>query len=119
MSDPIMATDIAAMPEPAPPQPAPEAAIEFLVNGGDMVMIAHHLDVADATYDAIKGAVLSGRLPRARRTASASSAAATPSPSLSTGMMIESFDMTMILAELVHAFCRRRHDELSADVGQR
>jgi beta-N-acetylhexosaminidase len=46
--------------------PAPEAAVEFLVNGGDLVMIAHHLDVADATYDAIKAAVQSGRLPRAR-----------------------------------------------------
>jgi len=46
--------------------PAPEAAVEFLVNGGDMVMIAHHLDVADATFDAIKAAVASGRLPRAR-----------------------------------------------------
>jgi beta-N-acetylhexosaminidase len=46
--------------------PAPEAAVEFLVNGGDMVMIAHHLSVANATYDAIKAAVASGRLPRAR-----------------------------------------------------
>ncbi len=46
--------------------PAPEAAVQFLVNGGDMVMIAHHLEVADATFDAIKAAVESGRLPRAR-----------------------------------------------------
>ncbi|MGZ6300034.1 MAG: glycoside hydrolase family 3 N-terminal domain-containing protein, partial [Candidatus Limnocylindria bacterium] len=46
--------------------PAPEAAVQFLIAGGDMVMVAHHLDVADATYDAIKAAVLSGRLPRAR-----------------------------------------------------
>jgi beta-N-acetylhexosaminidase len=46
--------------------PAPEAAVEFLVNGGDMVMIAHHLSVANATYDAIKAAIASGRLPRAR-----------------------------------------------------
>ena len=46
--------------------PAPEAAVEFLVNGGDLVMIAHHLDVADATYDAILAAVASGRLPRTR-----------------------------------------------------
>jgi beta-N-acetylhexosaminidase len=46
--------------------PAPEAAVEFLVNGGDMVMIAHHLSVANATYDAIKAAVASGRLPRSR-----------------------------------------------------
>jgi beta-N-acetylhexosaminidase len=46
--------------------PAPEAAVEFLINGGDMVMIAHHLEVANATFDAIKAAVESGRLPRAR-----------------------------------------------------
>jgi beta-N-acetylhexosaminidase len=46
--------------------PVPEAAVEFLINGGDMVMIAHHLSVADATYDAIKAAVASGRLPRSR-----------------------------------------------------
>jgi beta-N-acetylhexosaminidase len=46
--------------------PAPEAAVQFLIVGGDMVMIAHHLDVADATFDAIKAAVMSGRLPRAR-----------------------------------------------------
>ena len=46
--------------------PAPEAAVEFLIAGGDMVMVAHHLPVADATYDAIKAAVASGRLPRAR-----------------------------------------------------
>ena len=46
--------------------PTPEAAVEFLVNGGDMVMIAHDLSVANATYNAIKAAVASGRLPRAR-----------------------------------------------------
>jgi beta-N-acetylhexosaminidase len=46
--------------------PAPEAAVELLVNGGDMVMIAHHLSVADATYNAIKAAVVSGRLKRSR-----------------------------------------------------
>ena len=46
--------------------PAPEAAVEFLVNGGDLVMIAHDISVADATYDAIKAAVASGRLPRSR-----------------------------------------------------
>jgi beta-N-acetylhexosaminidase len=46
--------------------PAAEAAVEFLIAGGDMVMIAHHLAVADATFDAIKAAVESGRLPRAR-----------------------------------------------------
>jgi beta-N-acetylhexosaminidase len=46
--------------------PAPEAAVELLVNGGDMVMIAHHLSVAGATYNAIKAAVASGRLKRSR-----------------------------------------------------
>ena len=46
--------------------PAPEAAVRFLVNGGDMVMVAHDLSVADQVFEAIKGAVLSGRLPRAR-----------------------------------------------------
>jgi beta-N-acetylhexosaminidase len=46
--------------------PTPEAAVEFLIAGGDMVMVAHHLSVADATYDAIKAALMSGRLPRAR-----------------------------------------------------
>ena len=46
--------------------PVALAAVQFLQNGGDMVMIAHHLSVADATFNAIKSAVLSGRLPRAR-----------------------------------------------------
>ena len=46
--------------------PTPEAAVEFLIAGGDMVMVAHHLPVADLTFDAVKAAVLSGRLPRAR-----------------------------------------------------
>jgi len=31
-----------------------------------MVMVAHHLDVADATYDAILAGVADGRLPRSR-----------------------------------------------------
>ncbi len=46
--------------------PTPEAAVEYLIAGGDMVMVAHHLPVADATFAAIKAAVLSGRLSRAR-----------------------------------------------------
>jgi beta-N-acetylhexosaminidase len=46
--------------------PTPEAAVEFLLAGGDMVMVAHDLGVADVTYDAIKAAVESGRLPRGR-----------------------------------------------------
>jgi beta-N-acetylhexosaminidase len=46
--------------------PAPEAAVQFLIAGGDMVMIAHDLSIADATFAAIKHAVESGRLPRQR-----------------------------------------------------
>ena len=46
--------------------PTPDAAVQFLQAGGDMVMVAHHLTVADATFEAIKKAVLSGQLPRAR-----------------------------------------------------
>ena len=46
--------------------PAPVAAVQFLAAGGDLVMIAHHLAVADATYDAIRAAVLDGGLPRSR-----------------------------------------------------
>lgn len=46
--------------------PTPEAAVEYLLAGGDMVMVAHDIGVADATYDAIKSAVTSGRLPRSR-----------------------------------------------------
>ena len=44
----------------------PEAAVQFLQAGGDMVMVAHDLSVADATFAAIKAAVESGRLPRQR-----------------------------------------------------
>ena len=58
--------------------PAPEAAVEFLVNGGDLLMIAHHISVADATYDAIKAAVGSGRLPRTRLDAAVSALQALP-----------------------------------------
>jgi beta-N-acetylhexosaminidase len=46
--------------------PVTLAAVQFLANGGDMVMVAHHLEAADATYDAILAAVVSGRLARAR-----------------------------------------------------
>jgi beta-N-acetylhexosaminidase len=46
--------------------PTAEAAVQFLAAGGDMVMVAHDLAVADATYDAITAAVESGRLPRQR-----------------------------------------------------
>jgi beta-N-acetylhexosaminidase len=49
---------------------APDAAVQFLEDGGDMVVVAHHLDVADATYDAIHAAVLDGSYPRTQLDAS-------------------------------------------------
>jgi beta-N-acetylhexosaminidase len=56
--------------------PTPEAAVEFLLAGGDMVMVAHDMSVADATFEAVKSAVLSGRLPRARLDAAVADVAA-------------------------------------------
>jgi beta-glucosidase-like glycosyl hydrolase len=49
-----------------PDFPPPSAAVRFLVNGGDMVMVSHDIAVADATYDAIHAAILSGMYPRAQ-----------------------------------------------------
>jgi beta-N-acetylhexosaminidase len=46
--------------------PVTLAAVQFLQNGGDMVMVAHDLAVADATYDAVLAAVENGILPRSR-----------------------------------------------------
>jgi beta-N-acetylhexosaminidase len=54
----------------SPQYPPPSAAVRFLVNGGDMVIVSHDIAVADATYDAIHGAVLSGSYPRAQLDAS-------------------------------------------------
>jgi beta-N-acetylhexosaminidase len=47
-----------------PDFPPPAAAVRFLASGGDMVIVSHDLAVADATYDAIHAAVLSGAYPR-------------------------------------------------------
>jgi beta-N-acetylhexosaminidase len=55
---------------PAGSQRPSVAALAFLESGGDMVMVGHHLDIADATYDAIHAAVLTGAYPRARLDAS-------------------------------------------------
>lgn len=46
--------------------PVTVAAVQFLRGGGDMVMIAHHIEDADAVYDAILAAVSDGTLPRSR-----------------------------------------------------
>jgi beta-N-acetylhexosaminidase len=50
--------------------PAAAAAVRFLSNGGDMVIVSQDLEVADATYDAIHTAVLTGAYARAQLDAS-------------------------------------------------
>ncbi len=54
----------------SPQYPTPVAAVRFLKNGGDMVIVSHDIAVADATYEAIHAAVLNGSYPRARLDAS-------------------------------------------------
>ncbi|MEO6797808.1 MAG: glycoside hydrolase family 3 N-terminal domain-containing protein [Candidatus Dormibacter sp.] len=54
----------------SPQYPPPVAAVRFLSNGGDMVVVSHDLAVADATDDAIHAAVLNGTYPRAQLDAS-------------------------------------------------
>lgn len=56
----------------------PEAALRFLRNGGDMVLVAHERSVAAATYDAILAAVRGGTYPRARLDASVAKLLALP-----------------------------------------
>jgi beta-N-acetylhexosaminidase len=50
----------------SPQFPPPVAAVRFLSDGGDMVIVSHDLAVADATDDAIHAAVLNGTYPRAQ-----------------------------------------------------
>ncbi|MGH7904672.1 MAG: glycoside hydrolase family 3 N-terminal domain-containing protein [Candidatus Dormibacteraceae bacterium] len=50
----------------------PDAALRFLEDGGDMVLIAHDLPVADQAYQAILEAVLGGSYPRSQLDASVS-----------------------------------------------
>ena len=50
--------------------PPPAAAVRFLKNGGDMVIVSQDIAVADATYEAIHAAVLNGSYPRAQLDAS-------------------------------------------------
>ena len=54
----------------SPQYPPPAGAVRFLENGGDMVIVSHDIQVADATYDAIHAAVLSGSYHRAQLDAS-------------------------------------------------
>jgi beta-N-acetylhexosaminidase len=50
--------------------PPPGAAVRFLENGGDMVIVSNDIAAADTTYDAIHAAVLSGTYQRAQLDAS-------------------------------------------------
>jgi beta-N-acetylhexosaminidase len=50
----------------SPEVPPATAAVRFLVNGGDMVLVSHDIAVAHAIYDAIQAAVLRGTYPRAQ-----------------------------------------------------
>ena len=54
----------------SPEFPAPSAAVRFLANGGDMVIVSYDIAVADATYDAIHSAVIGGTYPRVQLDAS-------------------------------------------------
>lgn len=54
----------------SPRYPPPVAAVRFLQNGGDMVIVSHNIEVADATYDAILAAVRTGTYRRAQLDAS-------------------------------------------------
>lgn len=48
----------------SPAYPPTVAALRFLENGGDMVIVSHHLEVADQVYAAIHDGVVSGAYPR-------------------------------------------------------
>src|SRR6266550_3755041 len=63
ISDDLQATALS-------PQNPPAAAVRFLKNGGDMVIVSHDIGVADATYAAIHAAVLNGSYPRVQLDAS-------------------------------------------------
>lgn len=54
----------------SPAYPPAAAAVRFLENGGDMVIVSHHLEVADAVYAAIHDAVVNGSYPRRQLDAS-------------------------------------------------
>ena len=54
----------------SPQDPPPAAAVRFLKNGGDMVIVSRDIAVADTTYAALHAAVLNGSYPRAQLDAS-------------------------------------------------
>ena len=64
----VISDDLETAPASSPP--ATVTAPVFLENGGDMVVVAHDIQVADAAYDAIHAAVLDGSYARAQLDAS-------------------------------------------------
>lgn len=66
----IVISDDLEMGALSPLFPPPVAAVRFLENGGDMVIVSHTISVADQTYDVIHAAVLNGTYPRAQLDAS-------------------------------------------------
>src|SRR5205823_4035230 len=66
----VIISDDLQMGAPSPQDPPPTAAVRFLKNGGDMVIVSHDIAVADTSYAAIHAAVLNGTYPRAQLDAS-------------------------------------------------
>src|SRR6266566_4325854 len=66
----VIVSDDLEMGSLIPSDSPPAAAVRFLKNGGDMVIVSHDIAVADATYAAIHAAVLNGSYPRAKLDAS-------------------------------------------------
>jgi beta-N-acetylhexosaminidase len=66
----VIISDDLQVGELSPKYPPPLAAVRFLKNGGDMVIVSHDIAVADATYEAIHVAVVNGSYPRAQLDAS-------------------------------------------------
>jgi hypothetical protein len=66
----VIISDDLQMDSLSPGEPPPTAAVRFLENGGDMVIVAHDITVANATYAAIHNAVLNGSYPRRQLDAS-------------------------------------------------
>ena len=66
----IVISDDMQMGALGPQYPPAAAAVRFLENGGDMVIVSHDLEVADAAYDAIYAAVQNGSYRRSQLDAS-------------------------------------------------
>jgi len=66
----VIVSDDLEMGSLIPSDSPPAAAVRFLKNGGDMVIVSRDIAVADATYAAIHNAVLNGTYPRGQLDAS-------------------------------------------------